>query len=113
MRWEDNVPLSEEELRLLEQMERAIVAEDPKFASALRGQSLQRLKQRHVIIAGVAFLGGVALLMTGVITGLWPLGVVGFVVMLLAGTLGLESIRGRTQAQSLFGDSAQRRRSDW
>jgi len=33
------VPLSEEELRLLEQMERALVEEDPKFASTLRGSS--------------------------------------------------------------------------
>ena len=31
------MPLSEEELRLLEQMERALVEEDPKFASTLRG----------------------------------------------------------------------------
>jgi hypothetical protein len=33
------VPLSEEELRLLEQMERALVEEDPKFASTLRGDA--------------------------------------------------------------------------
>ena len=31
------MPLSEEELRLLEQMERALVEEDPKLASTLRG----------------------------------------------------------------------------
>ena len=31
------MPLSEEELRLLEQMERALVAEDPKLASTMRG----------------------------------------------------------------------------
>jgi hypothetical protein len=30
------VPLSEHEQRLLEQMERALYAEDPKFASTLR-----------------------------------------------------------------------------
>ena len=34
--------LSEEELRLLEQMERALVEEDPKLASTLRGTSSSR-----------------------------------------------------------------------
>ncbi|MEI2821672.1 MAG: DUF3040 domain-containing protein [Marmoricola sp.] len=33
------MPLSEEEMRLLQQMERALAAEDPKFASALRSPS--------------------------------------------------------------------------
>ena len=35
------MPLSEEELRLLEQMERALVEEDPKFASTLRGTAMR------------------------------------------------------------------------
>ena len=35
------MPLSEHEQRLLEQMERALYAEDPKFASALRGHVLR------------------------------------------------------------------------
>jgi hypothetical protein len=34
---EVSVPLSEHEQRLLEQMERALYAEDPKFVSSLRG----------------------------------------------------------------------------
>ena len=43
------MPLSEEELRLLEQMERALVEEDPKFASTLRGTSLRRSARRRAI----------------------------------------------------------------
>jgi len=31
------MPLSEHEQRLLEQMEKALYAEDPKFATSLRG----------------------------------------------------------------------------
>ena len=50
---EDTVPLSEEELRLLEQMERALVEEDPKFASTLRGTSLRSMARRRAILAGV------------------------------------------------------------
>src|SRR3712207_5805224 len=38
---EDSVPLSEHEQRMLEQMERALYAEDPKFASALEGSGLR------------------------------------------------------------------------
>ncbi|WP_026145826.1 DUF3040 domain-containing protein [Nocardioides sp. Iso805N] len=89
------MPLSEEELRLLEQMERALSAEDPKFASTLRGHSLRRAAQRRVIISGVAFVVGVGLLMAGVVTSLWALGIVGFLIMLAAATVGLTALRGR------------------
>jgi hypothetical protein len=50
------VPLSEEELRLLEQMERALVEEDPKFASTLRGTSLRSSARRRAIVAAVIML---------------------------------------------------------
>jgi hypothetical protein len=89
------VPLSEEELRLLEQMERALSAEDPKFASTLRGHSLRRAAQRRAMLAGAAFVVGVGLLMAGVITSLWALGIVGFLVMLGAAFVGLTALRGR------------------
>ena len=49
--------LSEEELRLLEQMERALVEEDPKFASTLRGTSFQRTARRRMILGGVILAG--------------------------------------------------------
>ena len=60
------MPLSEEELRLLEQMERALVEEDPKFASTLRGTSLRRSARRRAIAAGVVFVLGIGMLMGGV-----------------------------------------------
>ena len=66
---EELVPLSEEELRLLEQMERALVEEDPKFASTLRGTSLRRSARRRAIAAGVVFVLGIAMLMGGVMSG--------------------------------------------
>ena len=74
------MPLSEEELRLLEQMERALVEEDPKFASTLRGTSLRRSARRRAILAGVVFLVGVTILMTGAITQMPIVGIAGFVV---------------------------------
>ena len=44
------MPLSEEELRLLEQMERALVEEDPKFASTLRGTTFARATPHRAIV---------------------------------------------------------------
>ncbi|MCL2543537.1 MAG: DUF3040 domain-containing protein [Nocardioidaceae bacterium] len=89
------MPLSEEELRLLEQMERALTEEDPKFASTLRGTSLRRSARRHAILAGLVFVVGVAVLMAGVITRYWPIGILGFVVMLGSATVGMTAVRGQ------------------
>ena len=89
------MPLSEEELRLLEQMEQALAQEDPKFASALRGSSLARNARLRTIAAGVVFAAGVALLLGGAMAQLIWLGVIGFLVMLASATLGLAAWRGR------------------
>ena len=89
------MPLSEEELRLLEQMERALVEEDPKFASTLRGTSLRRSARRRAILAGVVFVVGIVVLMTGVISQVIPVGIVGFVIMLVSATVSLTAIRGQ------------------
>lgn len=90
------MPLSEEELRLLEQMERALVAEDPKLASTMRGASLRRHARRRALVAGVAFLLGVAVLMTGAVMQQTLVGIVGFVVMLGSAYVALVSWRGQS-----------------
>ncbi|WP_309649408.1 DUF3040 domain-containing protein [Nocardioides sp.] len=92
------MPLSEEELRLLEQMERALVEEDPKFASTLRGTTLRRSARRRAIAAGVVFVIGIVVLMTGAITSIIPVGIVGFVIMLGSATVSLTAIRGQAAA---------------
>jgi hypothetical protein len=89
------VPLSEEELRLLEQMEQALAQEDPKFVSTLRGSSLERAARLRTIASGVAFALGIAMLMGGAISQQTWLGILGFVVMLASATFGLASWRGR------------------
>jgi hypothetical protein len=95
---EEVVPLSEEELRLLEQMERALAAEDPKFVSALQGRTLRRVARMRTIAAAVVFLGGVALLMGGAMAQMTWLGIVGFLVMLASATIGLAAWRGHRVA---------------
>jgi hypothetical protein len=95
---EATVPLSEEELRLLEQMERALVEEDPKFASTLRGTTLRQSARRKAILAGVVFVGGIVVLMTGVIAEQPIVGILGFLVMLVSATIGLTVLRGQRGA---------------
>ena len=89
------MPLSEEELRLLEQMEQALAQEDPKFVSTLRGSSLERMARMRTIAAAVVFVVGIVMLMGGAVSGQIWLGVLGFVVMVGSATLGLASWRGR------------------
>ena len=61
------MPLSEHEQRMLEQMERALYAEDPKFASALEGSGLRTFTRRRVYLAVRVSCCGVGLLMGGMI----------------------------------------------
>ena len=89
------MPLSEEELRLLEQMERALVAEDPKLASTLRGTAFRRSARRRAIFAGVCFVLGVGVLMTGAVARITTVGIIGFVIMLVSATVGLAAMRGQ------------------
>jgi Protein of unknown function (DUF3040) len=92
---EDVVPLSEEELRLLEQMEHALAQEDPKFASTLRGSTLEKVARMRTLAAATVFVLGVAVLMGGAISQQTWLGILGFVVMLGSATVGLAAWRGR------------------
>ena len=77
------MPLSEHEQRLLEQMEKALYAEDPKLASTLRGSSLRPADRRRLILGILGIVAGMGLLLAGVMTPIWGFGVVGFLVMLI------------------------------
>ena len=74
--------LSDEEQRLLEQMEAALAAEDPKLVNAMRGTGVRRVHRRRAALAGVGFFVGLALLIVGVgRDNLIFLSVLGFVIM--------------------------------
>lgn len=102
------MPLSEEELRMLEQMERALVEEDPKLASTLRGNAFHRQARMRAVLAGVVFAGGIALLLAGVIWQNPIVGVVGFVVMLAAAIVGVTALRAPATPASAEGERAAR-----
>ena len=76
------MPLSEHEQRLLEQMERALYAEDPKFATSMRNPRSVAADKRRAAVGVVGFLVGMGLLLVGVASHLVIVGVVGFLAML-------------------------------
>ena len=80
------MPLSDHEQRLLDQIERALYDEDPKFASTVRSTDLRTHTRRRLRRAAVLFVLGFGLLLAGVFTRGGTLaisfGVSGFVVML-------------------------------
>lgn len=102
------MPLSEHEQRLLEQMERALYAEDPKFATSLRTPADRRGSRRRSALAVVLALIGAGVLVGGVAWSLVPVGVLGFVIM-LGGTFllvnTLSNVR-RTPASGAAGAAA-------
>jgi Flp pilus assembly protein TadB len=75
------VPLSEHEQRLLEQIEQALYAEDPKFASAVRAGRSRTHTRRWIIVATIGVLAGLAVVLVGLAAKLIVLGVVGFVLI--------------------------------
>lgn len=87
------MPLSDHEQRLLEQMERALYAEDPKFATSMRGSDLRTRYRRRALLASVAFVVGMVGLMAGAVTQVVPLGVAGFLVMLMSAWYAVTSWR--------------------
>lgn len=99
------MPLSEHEQRMLEQMERALYAEDPKFATALEGSGLRTYTRRRVYQAVAGFLVGIALLMAGMVAQQIWISVVGFLVMLGCAVLAVTGWRkaprqGQQQARA-------------
>ncbi len=87
------MPLSDHEQRMLEQMERALYAEDPKFATTLEGSELRTYTRKRVYQSVAGFLLGIALLMIGLPVGQEWLSVVGFLIMLGCAAIGVTAWR--------------------
>jgi hypothetical protein len=98
------MPLSEHEQRMLDQIERALYEDDPKFANSV---DERRIRRRRPVIAGIGFLIGLICLVSGVMLAQRALGfgvaasVLGF--LLMVGGVGLlvfgqPTSAGRTSA---------------
>jgi uncharacterized membrane protein len=73
--------LSDREQELLEQMERALASEDPKFASALRVPMISRTAPKSIGIAVLGVVIGIGILIAAVTLAIPALGVLGFLAI--------------------------------
>ena len=87
------MPLSEHEQRLLDQMERALYAEDPKFATSLRSANGVRASRGRAVLGVLGVLVGLGLILAGVSSTIIGLGVGGFVLMLLGAVIAYSAFR--------------------
>lgn len=87
------MPLSDNEQRLLEQMERALYAEDPKFASTMRGASRRSGSFSRLAVGITAITAGLVVLVLGVASGEVLIGLLGFILMLGGTAYALSSRR--------------------
>ncbi|RBY79230.1 DUF3040 domain-containing protein [Blastococcus sp. TF02-09] len=74
------MPLSEHEQRLLEQIERALVDDDPKFASSVRTGDRRLRSRRRLQLGAVLVVVGFAILVGGAVAQEWLIGALGSLV---------------------------------
>lgn len=89
------MPLSEHEQRLLDEIEQALYAEDPKFASSVRSARARRRFRSPALLCAGGVLVGLGLVLLGLLAEIIPLSVVGFVVLVAACAWGVQSLRTR------------------
>lgn len=81
------MPLSEHEQRVLEQMEQALYAEDPRLASQLKSTSQGGpvVDRRRIALGVIIALAGLGLVLVGVMSQLILVGGLGFLAMVFGG----------------------------
>ncbi|GLY71931.1 membrane protein [Actinoallomurus iriomotensis] len=94
------VPLSDHEQRQLDQIERALYAEDPKFVSAVRSTDPKVHYKRRIWKAAIGFVLGLIVVMAGPILNTMPISIVisvaGFLLMVFCCAWGLTSWKRMT-----------------
>lgn len=75
------MPLSEHEQKLLEQLEKQLHEDDPKFASSMGSDPGRSWSTRHLVIGVLGAVAGILLLLLGVSLQSIVVGVIGFLVM--------------------------------
>jgi predicted lipid-binding transport protein (Tim44 family) len=85
------MPLSEQEQRLLDEMERHLMGNDADVVSA--DASAHALSYRNIVLGSLMVLAGLGGLIVGLSTQLIVVGVIGFVIMLGGVVLALTPTR--------------------
>jgi hypothetical protein len=92
---EGQVPLSDHEQRLLDEIEQALYAEDPKFAASVRSARARSRTRRSALLCGFGVLAGLALVLVGLVANVIALSVIGFVLVVGACGYAAQLLRGR------------------
>ncbi|HYU38846.1 MAG TPA: DUF3040 domain-containing protein [Acidimicrobiia bacterium] len=120
------MPLSEDEQRILKEIEDNLSETDPRLVQEVSETTLYRHSARAIKWAVVGFIGGLALLLF-TFTRALLLGVVGFLIMLgcllviernvrKLGKAGLDSLTSSVRGgalKNLFGNAGRRWRERW
>lgn len=85
------MPLSEDEQRILHEIERSFYENDPAFAREVKGASLTRLAARNCKVAALVFIVSLVVLVF-TFTNFW-LGALSFVVMLASAFAFVTNLR--------------------
>ena len=91
--------LSDRERRLLAEMEAALASDDPRLQSTLAGGDTATMLRKTPggALAGLALIvAGIAILFTGLISQIVPLGVAGFIVALVGVVFTLRAFSQKT-----------------
>src|ERR1700737_3981133 len=86
------VPLSEDEQRILHEIERRFYEHDPEYAKSIESTTLYRSLGRNCRWAALGFLAGLVILMVSFASKPW-LGAFGFIVMLVSALVFTQNLR--------------------
>lgn len=95
--------LSERERQMLEEMEEAIRAEDPGFASQMNGAKGGGTDRRRIAVGVVGAIAGLGLVLLGINTTVW-VGVAGFALIVAAVALALTPSRSSSEGLGVVED---------
>ncbi len=73
--------LSEHEQQLLDQLERQLHTDDPKFAHSMASSTRRSMSTRKLVIGALITIAGISTLLAGIAYQLIVLGVLGFLIM--------------------------------
>ncbi len=93
----DLMPLSEREEKLLAQMEKAMLVDDPRLVSTLTGAPTKS-SRRNLGLAVVLFFAGFAAVFGGVFSKIYPISWVGFLICLTGLSILASGLKGKVEA---------------
>lgn len=99
------MPLSDHEQRLLDEIEQALYAEDPKFAASVRSARTRWRTRSSAALCVVGVVVGLALVLVGLVANIVALSVVGFVFVVGSCGYAVQVIRGRRSGSGATANS--------